>query len=196
MTARDKRKDAGDAPPGPDYARTGESGIVDIDKPRKMKKARPARLSADEKQLRALRVLMGSFLVLGIIGAVAGFAMFIVGLVFQITDPSGPLNAIFLLGMSVYILPAGVLCLISSIGMRQKKPWGRTVALVVLWPMAVLGALGFVTSLVQLQIGAAFLSSMMSAFGWRYMRCLNSKPVRAYFSPSAAPASPAQVTSG
>ncbi|MEK7873165.1 MAG: hypothetical protein AAB502_04820, partial [Chloroflexota bacterium] len=151
---------------------------------------------AAEKQLNALRVLMGSFLVLGIIGAVAGFAMFIVGLVFQITDPSGPLNAIFLLGMSAYILPAGALSLISSIGMRQRKPWGRTVAMVVLWPMAVLGALGVVTSLVQLQIGAAFLSSLMSAFGWRYLRCLGSKPVRAYFSPDATPVPSAQMTGG
>lgn len=133
---------------------------------------------------------------LGIIGAVAGFALFIVGLIFQITDPSGPLNATFLLGMGVYIPPAGVLCLISSIGMRLRKPWGRTVALVVLWPMAVLGALGVVTSLVQLQIGAAFLSSLMSAFGWRYLHCLRSKPVRAYFNPGAAPASTAQVTEG
>ncbi|MDO8532844.1 MAG: hypothetical protein Q7T26_11910 [Dehalococcoidia bacterium] len=167
-----------------------------MEKPLKAKKARPARLNADEKQLSALRVIMGSFLVLGTIGAVAGFALFIVGLVFQITNPSGPLNAIFLLGMGVYILPAGALSLISSIGMRQKKTWGRTVAMVVLWPMAVLGALGVVASLVQLQIGAAFLSSLMSAFGWRYMRCLNSKPVRAYFNPSAAPVPSAQVTNG
>jgi len=173
-----------------------ESSAVDMNTPHKPKKARPVRLTADEKQLSALRVLMGSFLVLGIIGAVAGFAMFIIGLMFQITDPSEPLNAIFLLGMSVFILPAGVLCLISSIGMRQRKPWGRTVAMVVLWPMAVLGALGVVASLVQLQIGAAFLSSLMSAFGWRYLRCLRSKPVKAYFSTDAAPAPSAQVTNG
>lgn len=158
----------------------------------KLGKPRKPRLTKAEKETlnveRSFKELIRAFFILGCIGVPAGIAMAAIGGVYEVVDPSGPFFAMFVLYMGMLILPAGATALSASIGMRQGKAWGRKAALWLLWPMCVVGSIGIVTSLAQLQIGSAFMFSMVASFGARYLHLLYSKPMKARFNQGTTPA--------
>ncbi|MDO8530597.1 MAG: hypothetical protein Q7T26_00275 [Dehalococcoidia bacterium] len=128
-----------------------------------------------------------AFLVLGGLGIVGGAVLIAVGAVFEMDDPSGPFPGIMVIMFGIPIMVAGALCLAAGIGLLQRKRWGRTLALVMLWVILVFGTVSMIGNLAAGEIGITFVSLIVALFGFRFLNHLRNDAVKAYFSPKAPP---------
>ena len=128
-----------------------------------------------------------ALLVLGGLGIVGGAVLIAVGGVFEMSDPFGPFPGIMVIMFGIPIMVAGALCLAAGIGLLQRKRWGRTLALVMLWVILVFGTVSVIGNLANGEFGVAFVSLIVALFGFRFLNHLHNAAVKAYFSPKAAP---------
>ncbi len=123
---------------------------------------------------------MRALFILGGLGIVAGSVMLAFGTIFLVAPPSFPFYSALFALMGPVVLVGGGLCAVAAIGILQRKPWARTVAYTVLWPMAVLAAINAATSLISLDIGAFAVLTIIFVFALKNLSSLNSPAVKAF----------------
>lgn len=128
-----------------------------------------------------------ALLVLGGLGIVGGAVLIAVGGVFEMSDPFGPFPGIMVIMFGIPIMIAGALCLASGIGLLQRKRWGRTLAIVMLWVILVFGTVSIIGNLANGETGMAFVSLVVTLFGFRFLNHLHNNAVKAYFTPKTPP---------